>query len=79
MRGLTAGGGWVLAPTSPATPKRFPGLLRTIHAMLLTPADLARLFGGRLEGAGERCAPLASIETDSRRAGPGSSFVALAV
>jgi UDP-N-acetylmuramoyl-tripeptide--D-alanyl-D-alanine ligase len=68
----------VLAPTSPAPPKPTGGLPRTISAMLLTPADLARLFGGRLEGAGERCAPLAAIETDSRRAGPGSAFVAVA-
>jgi UDP-N-acetylmuramoyl-tripeptide--D-alanyl-D-alanine ligase len=76
--GLTAGGGRALAPASPATPKPSPGLLRTISAMLLTPADLARLFGGRLEGAGERSAPLATIETDSRRVGPGGAFVALA-
>ncbi|HEX3605108.1 MAG TPA: UDP-N-acetylmuramoyl-tripeptide--D-alanyl-D-alanine ligase [Candidatus Dormibacteraeota bacterium] len=46
--------------------------------MRLTPTDLVRLFGGRLEGDGEASAPLAAIETDSRRAGPGSAFVALA-
>jgi UDP-N-acetylmuramoyl-tripeptide--D-alanyl-D-alanine ligase len=46
--------------------------------MLLTPADLARLFGGRLEGAGEATVPLTAIETDSRRVGPAGAFVALA-
>jgi UDP-N-acetylmuramoyl-tripeptide--D-alanyl-D-alanine ligase len=45
--------------------------------MLLTPADLARLVAGRLEGAGEPSAPLASIETDSRKVRPGAAFVAL--
>src|SRR5207237_10013873 len=64
--GLTAGGGRALVPASPAAPKPSPRLLRTISAMRLTPADLARLFGGRLEGAGEPSAPLVAIEPDPR-------------
>jgi len=75
--GLTAGGGRALVPASPAAPKPSPRLLRTISAMRLTPADLARLFSGRLEGAGEPSAPLAAIETDSRNVRPGGAFVAL--
>jgi len=75
--GLTAGGGRALVPASPAAPKPSPRLLRTISAMRLTPADLARLFGGRLEGAGEPSAPLVAIETDSRNVRPGGAFVAL--
>ncbi len=75
--GLTAEGGRARSPASPAGPKPSPRLLRTISAMRLTPADLARLFGGRLEGAGEPSAPLAAIETNSRRVGPGAAFVAL--
>jgi UDP-N-acetylmuramoyl-tripeptide--D-alanyl-D-alanine ligase len=59
-------------PAKPSAP-----LLRTIQAMVLTPVDLARLFGGRLEGTGERGLPLTGIETDSRRVGVGGAFVAV--
>jgi len=76
--GVAAGGGVALAPASPAAPKPSPGLLRTMSAMRLTPADLARLFGGRLEGAGEPSTPLTAIETDSRNVRPGGALVALA-
>jgi UDP-N-acetylmuramoyl-tripeptide--D-alanyl-D-alanine ligase len=76
--GVTAEGGRAVTPASPAAPKPSQGLLRTISAMRLTPADLARLFGGRLEGAGEPSAPLAAIETDSRKVRHGAAFVALA-
>jgi hypothetical protein len=34
--------------------------------MQLTPADLVRLFDGRLEGEGAVDAPLSGIDTDSR-------------
>lgn len=47
-------------------------------AMLLSAADLARIFGGRLEGEGNRDGPLAGIATDSREVPRGGAFVAVA-
>jgi UDP-N-acetylmuramoyl-tripeptide--D-alanyl-D-alanine ligase len=74
---VTVAGGRAGAPPGrPAKP--CPPLLRTISAMRLTPVDLARLFGGRLEGGGERGLPLTGIETDSRSVGAGGAFVAVA-
>ena len=42
-----------------------------------SPAELARLFGGRLEGTGDRNRPLAGLASDSREVVPGGGFVAL--
>jgi len=56
-----------------------PGLrspVATIGAMH-SPTDLARLFGGRLDGGGERDRPLAGLSSDSREVVPGGGFVAL--
>jgi UDP-N-acetylmuramoyl-tripeptide--D-alanyl-D-alanine ligase len=47
-------------------------------AMLSSASDLARLFGGTLEGRGDRSAALRDITTDSREVVPGGSFVAVA-
>ncbi|HZS13504.1 MAG TPA: UDP-N-acetylmuramoyl-tripeptide--D-alanyl-D-alanine ligase [Candidatus Dormibacteraeota bacterium] len=41
------------------------------------PSDLARLFGGRLDGSGDAARPLAGLATDSREVVPGGGFVAL--
>lgn len=48
----------------------------TMGAMPLLPADLARLFGGRLEGDGAQT-PIAAVAFDSRRVVPGGAFIAL--
>ena len=50
--------------------------LDTIAAMH-SPTDLARLFGGRLDGTGDRARPLAALGSDSREVVPGGGFVAL--
>jgi UDP-N-acetylmuramoyl-tripeptide--D-alanyl-D-alanine ligase len=42
-----------------------------------SPTDLARLFGGRLDGTGDPARPLAALSTDSRAVVPGGGFVAL--
>jgi UDP-N-acetylmuramoyl-tripeptide--D-alanyl-D-alanine ligase len=42
-----------------------------------SPADLARLFGGRLDGTGDRARPLTALSADSREVVPGGGFVAL--
>jgi UDP-N-acetylmuramoyl-tripeptide--D-alanyl-D-alanine ligase len=42
-----------------------------------SPSDLARLFGGRLEGTGDAAEPLAGLATDSREVVAGGGFVAL--
>ena len=42
-----------------------------------SPTDLARLFGGRLDGSGDSAIPLAALSTDSREVVPGGGFVAL--
>jgi UDP-N-acetylmuramoyl-tripeptide--D-alanyl-D-alanine ligase len=42
-----------------------------------SPSDLARLFGGRLEGSGDAARPLAGLATDSREVVAGGGFVAL--
>jgi UDP-N-acetylmuramoyl-tripeptide--D-alanyl-D-alanine ligase len=48
----------------------------TITAMH-SPSDLARLFGGRLDGSGDAARPLQGLATDSREVVPGGAFVAL--
>jgi UDP-N-acetylmuramoyl-tripeptide--D-alanyl-D-alanine ligase len=48
----------------------------TIAAMH-SPSDLARLFDGRLSGAGDAAIPLAGLATDSREVVSGGAFVAL--
>jgi UDP-N-acetylmuramoyl-tripeptide--D-alanyl-D-alanine ligase len=50
--------------------------LATMGAMH-SPSDLARLFGGRLEGSGDTARPLAGLCSDSREVVPGGGFVAL--
>ncbi|HXA29628.1 MAG TPA: UDP-N-acetylmuramoyl-tripeptide--D-alanyl-D-alanine ligase [Candidatus Angelobacter sp.] len=42
-----------------------------------SPSELARLFGGLLDGAGGTERPLAGLATDSREVVPGGGFVAL--
>jgi UDP-N-acetylmuramoyl-tripeptide--D-alanyl-D-alanine ligase len=49
----------------------------TMAAMLSSASDLARLFGGTLEGGGDRSAALRDITTDSREVVPGGAFVAV--
>jgi UDP-N-acetylmuramoyl-tripeptide--D-alanyl-D-alanine ligase len=49
------------------------GTMGAMHS----PTDLARLFGGRLEGTGDRARPLAGLHADSREVVPGGGFVAL--
>lgn len=46
-------------------------------AAMHSPADLARLFGGRLDGTGDRARPLPTLSADSREVVPGGGFVAL--
>jgi UDP-N-acetylmuramoyl-tripeptide--D-alanyl-D-alanine ligase len=46
-------------------------------ALMHSPTDLARLFGGSLEGTGDRDRPLAGLHADSREMVPGGGFVAL--
>ena len=46
-------------------------------AAMHSPSDLARLFGGRLEGSGDPRRPLAGLATDSREVVPGGGFVAV--
>jgi UDP-N-acetylmuramoyl-tripeptide--D-alanyl-D-alanine ligase len=51
-------------------------VLGTMGAMH-SPSDLARLFGGRLEGSGDRTLPLAALCSDSREVVADGGFVAL--
>ena len=60
-----------VAPEAPAA------AMATMAGMRLTPADLARLFDGRLEGSGDALAMLSGIETDSRQISRGRGFIAL--
>jgi UDP-N-acetylmuramoyl-tripeptide--D-alanyl-D-alanine ligase len=46
-------------------------------AAMHSPSDLARLFGGRLEGSGDPTRPVAGLCTDSREVVAGGGFVAL--
>lgn len=49
------------------------GTMTAMHS----PSDLARLFGGRLEGSGDPARALAGLATDSREVVPGGGFVAV--
>ncbi|MFN2569402.1 MAG: UDP-N-acetylmuramoyl-tripeptide--D-alanyl-D-alanine ligase [Candidatus Dormibacteria bacterium] len=51
--------------------------MTTIEVMSHTPAGLAALFGGELEGDGDATQVLGDIVTDSRRVRPGGVFIAL--
>ena len=63
--------------TVAAGPRAQGPLAATMAPMQLTPVDLARLFGGRLEGNGDVNTALRAVEMDSRKATQGSVFVAL--